>query len=280
MPYEYSIDVNEWIQRFPLDEYRDAVDEIDYLSGPFDLAIIEQAWREQRQPEGIPIDVFVFARGEPEHRHVTKIGGMPYRPSDEPWPTCKGPSDPSLAEIVPPAGAPMTFLAQFCFEGSRDITGDLPGDVLLVFTEDDTYETEPHFEWYPLGLSDLVSQSQIPYQTSPFVTCFGHICRLHEPDYPTQRWLDFAATKIGGSPAFIHGDPESPDQFLCQLSSMQPTCERPYPWIDRESPISVDEHFAGDYSEMQARQLCMVDMGNLYLFLDNNGKCTAEFDTY
>ena len=39
--------------------------------------------------------------GEPAKPYLTKIGGVPYRPSDEPWP---GQDDED----------PMTFFAQFC----------------------------------------------------------------------------------------------------------------------------------------------------------------------
>lgn len=88
MPLEYSISLDDWISRFPLEAHRDAVRDIRYLSGPFDLAILEQIWRENRQSVGADTDVFVFARSEPEFPHVTKIGGIPYRPDDKPWPIC------------------------------------------------------------------------------------------------------------------------------------------------------------------------------------------------
>ena len=54
---------------------------------------------------------------------VTKVAGLPYRAAGLPWPLTDD-------------GRPMTFLAQFCFEESRDLVGKLPGDVLLIFAED------------------------------------------------------------------------------------------------------------------------------------------------
>jgi hypothetical protein len=31
----------------------------------------------------------------------------------------------------------MTFLVQFCFSGSEDLVGKLPGDILVIFAEDE-----------------------------------------------------------------------------------------------------------------------------------------------
>ena len=276
MPYEYSISVDEWTSRFPLESHRDAVRDINYLSGPFDLAIIEQAWQEIRQSAGTETDVFVFARGEPECRHVTKIGGVPYRPEGEPWPICMGaPAGTAshLVEYYKPHGTPMSFLAQFCFAGSRDLVGELPGDVLLLFTEDDTFGTDLHFEWYSLGISRLMTPSQIPDGASPFNKSYGFICRLQEPAEATPSVPFVSATKIGGKPGFIQNPCESSSRFLCQLSSMQPTFKRPYPWVDQEKPVT-------DFDELYSNQLCMVDMGNIYVFIDQDGSCTSAFDTY
>ena len=80
-----------------------------------------------------------MAEGEPTDRHVTKIGGLPYRPAKMPWPTGQD-------------GTPMSFLAQINFANSKDLVGELPGDVLLVFTPDsDGFIESLSFEWQPLA---------------------------------------------------------------------------------------------------------------------------------
>ena len=99
---------------------------------------------------------------------------LPYRPKNKPWPHDR-------------CGVPLTFLAQFCFADSTDHVGDLPGSVLLVFIrrvqlldggvsdycdpylDDDSLQ----FEWYSLGLTELITIDQLPHITFEFPTCFG-----------------------------------------------------------------------------------------------------------
>jgi hypothetical protein len=66
------------------------------------------------------VDKFVLASGQPPEPHLTKIGGLPYRPKDAPWPRDRD-------------DRPLAFLMQFYFGDSADIISDLPGDVLLMF---------------------------------------------------------------------------------------------------------------------------------------------------
>ena len=276
MPYEYSISLDDWISRFPLASHREAVRDISYISGPFDLAIVEQAWRENRKSVGIDADVFIFAVGEPQYPHVTKIGGLPYRPEGKPWPICTGApagTASNLVEYYKPRGTPMCFLAQFCFTGSRDIVGELPGDVLLLFTEDDSFATDLYFEWYPIGIQKLVSPSQVPDGASPFNKAYGFICRVQEPVELLTNFPFVSKTKIGGKPDFIQTPSQSSGRFLCQLSSMQPTFKRPFPWVGRETPVT-------EFDDLHSNELCMVDMGNIYVYIGQDGSCSSVIDTY
>lgn len=78
------------------------------ITSPHDIAVVEQlrakAFAGGRCDPGraIPTDVFVFSLGEPARREVTKVGGLPYRPAADPWPTH-------------PSGRSMTFIGQLCF---------------------------------------------------------------------------------------------------------------------------------------------------------------------
>ena len=69
-----------------------------------------------------------------------------------------------VAEPRLPAGEPMVFFVQLCFADSRDLVGELPGDVLLIFTSDEHGHTTDglHYEWYPLGIEGLVTVDDIP----------------------------------------------------------------------------------------------------------------------
>src|SRR5262245_32788489 len=82
----------------------------EIITSPRHLAVVEQLRTEclgsKYLPE-VPTDVFVFARGEPANRSVTKIGGLPFWPKERSWPTGK-------------SGQPMSFVAQFCFADSMD----------------------------------------------------------------------------------------------------------------------------------------------------------------
>jgi hypothetical protein len=53
----------------------------EIVTSPYHMAVIEQLREEAAADldgiERVPTDVFVFARGEPKDRRVTKIGGLP-----------------------------------------------------------------------------------------------------------------------------------------------------------------------------------------------------------
>lgn len=127
----------------------------------------EQALGEMSSNEFRPMDMFVLAYGEPSRRDVTKIGGVPYRPSDSPWP------------LSPRTGQPLTFLAQFRFTESTDLVGPLPADVLLMFFEDFDDVSAFHFEWHELGIpeSQLVTAESVPDSSRQVPVCHGIRCR-------------------------------------------------------------------------------------------------------
>src|SRR5262245_4812542 len=126
----------------------------EIVVGPPTVAVNEQLRTEavagrSHLGKRLPTDVAVWARGEPRNRAITKVGGLPYRPSDAPWP-----SDGR--------GEPMRFIVQICFADSRDLVPPLPGDILLVFGDDDALVAEPErlvFEWWPLACESLVSEA-------------------------------------------------------------------------------------------------------------------------
>ena len=212
----------------------------------------------------VPTDIHVLALGEPKRRDVTKVGGVPYRPRAKPWPET---SD----------GKPMTFLAQFRFAESKDIVGDLPGDILLVFAADlDFYEYEDEeqlkFEWYPLGLRELIRRDAPVFKDREFVTCYG--VRHRTVDFlrnipaevlqkviPTRILggypIEFAAlqvsrlagVKTGGLPMYFYSRKERPDlylpgRFLCSIGTIIPMHEQPFPWHNRRDQIPLGENLS------------------------------------
>lgn len=180
------------------------------VASPYHLAVVEQIREEtgalQRVLGSVAADVFVFGRGEPARRDVTKIGGLPYWPRSRPWPRDA-------------AGEPLTFVAQFCFADSRDIVGRLPGDVLLLFAakEDlrqDVEEGALAVEWMPLGEATLMEAEEVPqgantwevpafygaiHRSRDYPGSEGHFSRYNRPE----RLAVLDGTKIGGVPPWI-----------------------------------------------------------------------------
>ena len=150
------------------------------LSGTPHSVVIMEHYRQLAAAAGClvgesrPVDRFVFGEGEPPERHLTKVNGLPYRPRTKPWPTDG-------------EGRQLTFVCQFCFADSRDHLSDLPGDVLLVFMKTrrsvftqgnvpapPIYEDSLLFEWYPLGLEDLVQDPPTPLLDFPKCYAIRH----------------------------------------------------------------------------------------------------------
>ena len=257
-----EFDLERWIQEFPLNkvppEHRCGGSIVD----PASIAVIEQIRRKAsvrgELGPSVPTDVFVLGLGEPERRDLTKVGGLPYRPASAPWPLTR-------------SGKPMTFWCQYRFTESRDIFVDLPGDILLVFVEDHTVSYgDPvdfvHFEWQPLGLTELVEPQNVPPPEWLFVTCYGvrhrtvdydveqALASLAEvtPDFPVsdpmyKTWVEMIAClrgmKIGGRFPWLDRDlPDPaldlPGRPLCMLTAIVPSSIGRYPWINHPEPIS------------------------------------------
>lgn len=295
--------IDDWLAMFPFElpsnlELLHAVVP-DNISSPYELAILEQirrlVGRDENLGPSIPADVFLFALGEPQRRDATKVGGLPYRPADLPWP-------------MRPDGDPYTFVAQFNFLQSRDLVGRLPGEMLLVFHGDHEAPCDDfQFEWYPPGILDLIEPADVPPAGWKFVTCYGVRCRTHDFPYGSracERRLKYVssldilpATKIGGLPdtflsepfRWLMPDPQGrewtdaemvwpiPDwpkpidgkhgRFLCSLASICPKGGVPYPWVNRPQPISPLTDSRDD-----TQSLIWYDMGTAYFYLAPDGE--------
>lgn len=272
----YRFVMEDWLPRFPLN------DDVERYSGeivtsPWDACnneLLRRGMQDQyRWGRAVPVDIFVMAEGEPEDRSATKVGGLPYRPAELPWPTDA-------------AGEPLLFLGQFNFKDSLDLTRPLPGEVLLLFGDDSSGLIEGlHLEWQPKELSSLISAAAVPPHPNAFDPCFGYICRTvsfpeaervvpyDEQDYPKCRgkdvrsdyWLlQWQATQIGEAPFFIQGgDSELPGRPLCVLNSVQPDQHKKYPWVNHPDPLMPEDEFSYNFN-----YLMIEDMGCIYISID------------
>lgn len=248
------------------------------ITSPYDLAVTELLRDEaisgtvsSSLGKTTPVDVFVFSKGEPKNRAITKIGGLPYWPKARSWP--KGEE-----------GKPKTFVAQFCFADSADIAGKLPGDVLLVFGDaqkDVPYGASKNlrFFWEKLGQTNLVGRGDIPKTGGRLTPVYGSICRTvdYDPTAFEKAGVDESlaivdGTKIGGIPMWIQEPEDLPGRFLCALGSIQPEPERPYPWLNQAKAITSQSYDEG--------LLMWGDMGTLYLFIDDKGRIHCTWQCY
>jgi hypothetical protein len=282
-------DLDRWKREFPLaklSEFRFG----GTITGPGEMAVIEQI-REALIAEGadlgrrIDTDICVWNLGESPQREVTKIGGVPFWPSWEPWPESE-------------SGEPCTFVAQFCFADSTDLLPELPGDILVIYSEEDDY-SELQYYWLSLeDADDLVDPDSIPSQRWSIQPCYAVLHRtadfpeakyasleqyLDQYPYPFGLWSRWMldATKIGGywTERGELADPDSvddpelredirrcnersrqmQDEFICQLGSL--SGGKPWPFLNAPTAKDVEERRTG-------RLLCLWDMGALALFFD------------
>jgi hypothetical protein len=272
----YEFRLNEWLPRFPLQELHGHYSGDD-ITSPCEICNIEWLRRgmvdQYDWGRGVLVDVFVMSKGEPENRFATKIGGVPYRPRNLPWPCA-------------PSGRPLALLAQFNFTNSFDIVGNLPGDLLLVFGDDSGGPIQPlHMEWQPLAIQDLIRSGDMPSDCMTIAPCFGNRCRMTSyPDavrttdskYPQCQGKDVwspywiaqpQATQIGRAPYFIQeGDDSLPGQPLCTIASVQPNMHQPYPWVNVPQPLCPEGEwqYGGD-------ELMIGDLGCIYIFIEEDG---------
>jgi hypothetical protein len=295
----YPFSINEWMPRFPLSRHlkSDDDDDVPRISAPAvtspshicDLEQLRVALHDQFDwGPAVPVDIFIMGEGEPPDRHVTKIGGIPYWPASQAWP-------------IGNSGRPLQFLGQICFADSKDLTGPLPGDVLLLFSEDAEDPGPIHFEWQALGLTEVLGPGEAPDSASPFAPCHGFIYRTtsypkarrlaasKQAEYPTWKgaevWQEFfvpcvSATQIGEAPFYINDNPR-PARALCALNTVSPEPVGPFPWVNRPEPLfrSVDE-WLDQPKEDETRWFTFGDTGCVYVFIDDRGQLHSDLDSF
>ncbi len=242
---------------------------VDCITSPWDLFVAERSLECNQHARGSrarPVDVFVFGKGEPDDPSCTKVGGRPFWPKGRDWPTK---SD----------GSPMLFLAQFNFLDSKDIFDmELPGDVLTLVVdskEDWLWDGEGLYGyWLPSGI-EPDNAIAVPSAIDPAGPFFGVIHRT--ADYPDVDWV-LNGTKIGGVPYFIQDGTEARDKFLCQLGSIQPAPDVPYPWVNHEEPLGFELDQRGIYGA--ENNAVFGDLGSVYFFIGADGDVWHSFECY
>lgn len=260
------------------DEYKDRWFDPTAEPGALCALLAQRQMLERSRDLGrrVPTDIFTFFPGEPQDRSVTKIGGLPYRPAAMPWPRGHLSYEDdvelrskeewlTILDLAPEFSAeedewlndmyrPLHFLAQFNFADSRDLTGELPGDVLLLFGDPQSTPFITYYEWHNLGIEELVLSEQIPALYLEFgprepPPCYGQIFRTC--DYPDAesaerdhyQLFQWEATRIGGVPFSAQLIAEHlPGRHLCTLHGLASSDVNIFVNIDEDGRLHwIDE---------------------------------------
>jgi len=283
-------DLATWITRFPqvIRRYIDLYSaDGKAITSPCHIAIVEQlraeVFADHPDLEKVPSDVFIWGLGEPVKREVTKVAGIPYWPANRPWP-------------VSTEGRPMDFVAQINFSDSRDLVGDTPGDILLMFSDGECYnhwmpddEGAVVFHWVNSSDAPLIEPDKVPERRWDIIPCYGVIHRtfdfvdvlkaselIENGFYSPHRLAVIEGTKIGGVPHWIQDEAKLPGRYLCTLGSVAPDDPRaggkkvPAPFVNREKAFGIRD-IPPPYDF-----LTWGDVGSVYIFMDESGKIHWE----
>jgi len=237
-----------------------------WISSPYHLHCVERQRRATVPGPVVETDLFLWGRGEPKDRMLTKVGGLPYWPMDRAWPVF--------------GDQPMVFLGQFNFADSLDLTGKLPGELLLLFST-------PDFSWLKgdrAGLvmrwmnrieGRLVVEKMLPKAEPPFFKGYGVIHRTADPaegrvtEGGGGGFGILNGTKIGGM-ASGAGRWKPGCRFLAQLGSIGATAGVGYPWVNQPRPLGETSDASGIHWEQN--RLSLGGGGGLRLYLDGAGE--------
>jgi hypothetical protein len=225
-----------------------------------------------------PTDIFLLATGRGDLRRGCGIGGMPYMRRGRPWPESQ-------------SGRPLPFVAQFDFADSRDIVGDLPGELLLLFGRPGSSESLVIRWETALPRDQLVQIDDIPIQ--PEISQFRGV-RWRTSSYPQCDDREYdggnatladgteitdipnALTPLGFQ---IGAHPFMPlwqlslgkdERVLCSMCTVYPIPDVPYPFVDHPDPISLAESraYAVNFSEIDLRS---DGFAVIYVIADDSG---------
>ena len=260
-------DVDDWVEAFPLTQMNASTDVPMTLAGPLPVAYREQVISQVRNAGGelgepAPVDLCIWQFGDSPRRDVTKVGGVPYWPLKEPWPTSEN-------------GRPYTFVAQFCFADSRDILPSLPGDLLSILATEDDY-SDIECAWFEIGEGDLLDAQSLPTLQWTIQPCHAVLHRTAE--YPQAeydyklveqyrgcrsiRWI-YNASKIGRI-WDLRGELPDPDdiededfrkeveqwwdqveqaknEFIGQLGSIEASRRQPFLNVDQRDDLEKND---------------------------------------
>jgi hypothetical protein len=289
-----KLSLPEIVAKFPGQIERKPGFPVFNLFTPFEVALRENQLRvvqsELDLGPKIPAQYLLYGRGEPETREQSRIGGLPYRPRGLPWPLDK-------------QGHPDEFVCQIDFSDSRSLVAELPGEIMLLFAPVEGVGPLA-LEWYPPGLTDLMSVRDFPRFdfTFPMLRSESVFCYLYETyDFPEAKgriqgtrfetWKSFdypCGSKIGG----YCKSTAAGSEHIFTLESIRLIYGEPYSFVNRKD--WEPESFVGKvFSRLDrkirqlrgARNPCydilmIGDLGRIHVFKDKDGRFRVTDECY
>jgi len=149
------------------------------------------------------------------------------------------------------------------------------------------------FLWVSAVETEVIEAAAVPRPTHPFEHVSAWGVRHRSADHPScwdralaipknaeggsRRWMlpVLFGTKIGGVPYHSQDTLDvAPAGYLCQLVSIQPSHNSPWPWADREAPLSMGFKDDGIYAS--ENQLMIGDMGELTFYMWSDGSISVD----
>ena len=259
------------------------------VTGPAQLCEIELARRRvvDGLPPGalgreVPVDVILWSLGPPAAPHLTRLGGVPHREADRPWPTGAD-------------GEPATFVAQYCFLDSAEVAaGPRGGDLLLVFFRHEEGHFDPPggivTEWSDIELKRPATAADCPEPGFPVPPLSGVLHRtVQYPDmaawdafkaaghYQHYLFPAMQASLIGREAFFIQNDLRGEGrELLCTLNSLSPIGR--WPLLGREAEPTDEECRWGIFG--LPFTMSFGDVGCVYFLIDRDGTVTYDATCY
>jgi hypothetical protein len=189
-------------------------------------------------------------------------------------------------------------LAQFNFSRSRDLIGDTPTDLLLLFGDPLNGYNDLRFEWIDtVEQCELVSEYDFVGQTAGVPALWGSIWRTSNfPSWATRagesdslidlddgtRVLDaflipqFLGMQIGPCPFLPAWDPiaANGERILCSLSTVVPRVGAPFAMLNRPKPLSEEE--SESYKLRMSRITDVDGSGVLYVVIGEGMQTRVE----
>lgn len=270
-------DLSEFASSFETIEERD-LRAFPFVASPIDIYGVEKLrakWLDvHRSIEKSPVELMVWGIGEPKSLAATKVGGVPV------WDS----------KTRAPKGG-WSYFAQLNFSDSMDLPFSPKSSLLSIWVNEEFPWGKNNIRCIWLDGDSVVPTEDLPiWKELPEAPFFAQLYRSWDPildsederevavDNKFKAYRQFSprswtATKFSGNEAMPQwGNTSKLRSYFAQFTSIQPTANYPWPWVNREDPLQFQD------PEYQAQNVILGDMGSISLCKNLIGKVSAIFE--